>query len=314
CLRKAVQIKPDYTEALFSLLQHSKETCTWHDFDTLSERAEQILKQELASGIKPSILVFNHLAHWDDPESNLAIAKAWAKAESAKCKVQSAKSRLERGRGVLPLERGQGCVTIGYVSGDFRNHPVGHLISAVFGKHDRSRFKVIAYSFGRDDGSIYRKRVERDCDQFTDISTLSDQAAAERIRQDGVDILIDLMGQTRGSRMEIFALCPAPLQLTWLGYPGTSGAGFFDFLIADPIVIPQDSTRFYSEKLAYMPHTYLITDNTQPISAKPIQRADVGLPEHAFVFCSFNRPYKIDPKLFDVWMSVLKQFRTACCG
>jgi predicted O-linked N-acetylglucosamine transferase (SPINDLY family) len=298
CFQKAVDLKPDYIDAVFSLFQQYQDTCTWQNLNAVEFRTREITHEQLAKVVKTTDMPFNHLTHWDDPAINMAVAKSWAGEIKPHPLPLSYK---ERGWG-----RGQK-LTIGYVSGDYRNHPVGQLISAMFGRHDRSRFKVIAYSLCGDDGSPYRKRVERDSDQFVEIGNLSDVQAADRICQDGVDILIDLMGYTRGDRMGIFALRPAPIQAIWLGYPGTGGANFFDYIIADKHVAPDEHAAFFTEKRIHLPHSYLLTDQDQPISDKSIRRANAGLPEHAFVFCSFNRPYKIEPVIFDVWMSVLRQ-------
>ena len=136
---------------------------------------------------------------------------------------------------------------------------------------------------------------------------LSDREAAKQIHEDQVDILVDLMGHTGDSRLAICAYRPAPVQVTYLGYPGGTGAGFFNYLIADKIVIPEEHTPFYRENLVYMPHSYQANDHSQIIAEKIWKRSNLGLPENGFVFCSFNQPYKIEPVMFDVWMSILKQ-------
>ena len=198
-------------------------------------------------------------------------------------------------------------IVIGYLSNDFRNHATAHLMLSLFGLHNRDEFEIFCYSYGKDDGSYYRARIQHDCDKFVDISTLSYEAAARCIYEDQVDILVDLKGYTRGNRFDICALRPAPIQVSYLGFPGTTGADFIDYIITDKIVTPKDHNPYYSEKFVYMPHCYQVNDNTQSISNKNWTKVDFGLPESCFVFCSFNQPYKIDPVLFGIWMRILRQ-------
>ncbi|MDO8123229.1 MAG: UDP-N-acetylglucosamine-peptide N-acetylglucosaminyltransferase [Candidatus Hermodarchaeota archaeon] len=196
-------------------------------------------------------------------------------------------------------------MVIGYLSNDFRYHPVAQLMLSLFGLHDRNRFKVVGYSHGIDDGSHYRKRIQQDCDKFVDLRNLGHADAAKRIYEDNIDILVDLNGHTAGSRLEICSCRPAPIQVTYLGFPGTSGAYFFDYIITDRIVTPQDHAPYYTENFVYLPHSYQVNDHTQSISDKEWQRKDFNLPEDGFIFCSFNQPYKIEPVMFSVWMKIL---------
>ncbi|NJL59307.1 MAG: tetratricopeptide repeat protein [Desulfobacteraceae bacterium] len=177
----------------------------------------------------------------------------------------------------------------------------------MFKLHNRNEFQVYAYSFGPDDPSIYRKEIRESCDKFTDIHAMSHQDAAKLIAQDGVDILIDLMGHTKNARLDIFAARPAPVQVTWLGYPGTSGAEFIDYILTDKVVSPREHAQYYSEQLVYLPHCYLLSDHQQGIWTPPPTRQEVGLPQDRFVFCSFNQAFKIEARLFDCWMSILRQ-------
>ena len=196
---------------------------------------------------------------------------------------------------------------IGYLSSDFRNHATSHLTQGLFGLHDRDEFEVFCYSFGSDDGSVYRKRIERDCDHFRDLRNRPYWAIAETIARDGIDILMDLNGYAAGRRPKIVALRPAPLQISLLGDPGTMGADFIDYLVADRIVVPPEMEAFYSEELVFMPHSYFVTDHEQPISERRFKRAECGLPEKGFVYCCFNSNYKIEPEIFDLWMRILKE-------
>ena len=178
--------------------------------------------------------------------------------------------------------------------------------------HCRSGFRIFSYSTGIDDGSLYRKQIERYSDKFLDIRNLEDREAARQIYGDGVDILVDLNGHTAGNRLGICALRPAPVQATFLGFPGTSGATFFDYIITDRVVTPETDLRYYSEQPVYLPDSYMITDDAQSMSMRPLSRADVGLPGTGFVFCSFNSAFKFEPVLFKAWMSILDQVPGSC--
>ncbi len=197
-------------------------------------------------------------------------------------------------------------ITLGYLSNNVKNHPNAHLVLGLFNCHDRDRFSVNVYSYGEDDGSDYRKKIEADSDLFRDIRDMSYVDAAQVIHTDGVDILIDLTGYTLGSVMEIPALRPAPVQVRYLGFPGSMQASFFDYFITDRIMTPPEDQVNYTEKFVLMPECYQINDRDQKIAPTVYTRADFGLPETGFVFCSFNSAYKIDPVMFGAWMDILK--------
>ena len=160
---------------------------------------------------------------------------------------------------------------------------------------------------GMDDGSSYRARIERDCDRFIDLRHLNHDEAAKRIYEDQVDILVDLKGYTGGGRLEICALRPAPIQARYLGLAGTTGADFFDYIITDRIVTPEDHARYYSENFVYLPHCYQVNDHNQVVSDRDWKKGDFGLQEGSFVFCSFNKGYKIEPVMFNSWMNIFRQ-------
>lgn len=181
----------------------------------------------------------------------------------------------------------------------------------LFGAHDRSKVSVHAYSCGPDDGSAYRRRIAADSDSFTDLQGVGTVDAARRIHADGIDILVDLKGYTRQHRLEIAVLRPAPVQVAWLGFPGTSGADFFDYVLTDDIVTPEAEAESYSEALAVMPHSYQINNRDQAIADRPMSRAEMGLPEDAIVLASFNNTYKLEPVMFAGWMAVLREIPEA---
>lgn len=194
---------------------------------------------------------------------------------------------------------------IGYVSADYHSHPTMHLMGGLFRAHDRNRFEVSAYSIGADDGSAYRRQVMAEVEHFCDIRNETATDSAKRIFADGIDILVDLKGFTIEARLELFALQPAPLRVTWLGYPGTTGSGLSDYAIVDDIVAPMEHELHFGERLARMPHSYQINDNTQPIAELVPTREELGLPADAFVFACFNHVYKIDETIFSCWMRIL---------
>jgi len=194
---------------------------------------------------------------------------------------------------------------LGYVSGDFRNHAVAHLMAGLIEMHDRERFDVIGFSLGPDTTDAMRKRIQRGFDRFIDVGNLTDLEAAQKIREEQIDVVIDLGGHTGGGRPGIFAHRAAPLQLSYLGYTGTTGAPYMDYVIADDTVIPYESREHYTEKVIYLPGSYMISDRARLISERTFTREEEGLPPGGFVFCSFNNSYKITPTVFDQWMRIL---------
>ncbi len=191
------------------------------------------------------------------------------------------------------------------MSGEFRNHALAHLTAGMYGMHDRDRFEIFAYSYGHADGSEYRARIESGCDRFVDVAGESFEATAGRIARDGVDILVDMSGYAGGSRSEIFAMRPAPVQVSYLGYPGTLGADFIDYFVADAVALPQRIEWQFSECIARLPHSYQVNDAMQRIAGRTPERAEAGLPQEGFVFCCFNQPYKIERTVFEAWMRIL---------
>jgi predicted O-linked N-acetylglucosamine transferase (SPINDLY family) len=207
-----------------------------------------------------------------------------------------------------PLPRGsREKIRIGYFSADFHNHATMHLVAGVFEAHDRSKFETIALSFGPDSQDEVRKRLVASCDQFIDVRGKSDRDVALLARDLSVDIAVDLKGYTKDCRPGIFAYRAAPLQVSYLGYPGTLGAAYIDYLIADRTLIPEASRRFYSEKIIELPHSYQVNDSKRAIADRVFTREEFGLPQSGFVFCCLNNTYKITPTVFDCWMRILRR-------
>jgi predicted O-linked N-acetylglucosamine transferase (SPINDLY family) len=199
-----------------------------------------------------------------------------------------------------------GRIRLGYFSTDFHNHAVAHVIAELFELHDRTKFELIAFSFGPPVRDAKRIRLEKSFDRFIEAGALSDKDVAGLARSLEIDIAIDLNGFTQGSRTGVFAMGAAPVQVSYLGYPGTMGAEYIDYLIADSTLIPEDQQQHYSEKIVYLPDSYQVNDSKLAIADKQIAKAECGLPENAFVFCCFNNNFKIAPDMFDVWMRLLK--------
>jgi predicted O-linked N-acetylglucosamine transferase (SPINDLY family) len=196
-------------------------------------------------------------------------------------------------------------IRIGYFSADYHNHATTYLMAELLERHDRSRFEILGFSFGMNTADEMGRRVSTAMDRFLDVRLLPDREVAQLSRELEVDIAVDLKGFTHESRTGIFAARAAGIQVSYLGYPGTMGADYIDYLIADPTLIPEASRQYYSEKIVYLPDSYQVNDSQRLISAKPCARADEGLPDGAFVYCCFNNAYKISPAVFDVWMRVL---------
>ncbi|QWE00589.1 tetratricopeptide repeat protein [Polynucleobacter sp. JS-Mosq-20-D10] len=202
-------------------------------------------------------------------------------------------------------------IRIGYLCGEFRDQATSILMTGVYESHDQDRFEIYAFDNGWDDGSPLRARITAAFTQMFDITRLTDLQAAQLIQETGIDILVNLNGYFGDGRQGVFAYRPAPVQVNYLGFPGTIGAPYIDYLIADPIVIPSDSQSFYSEKIAYLPHCYQANDFKRIISDSVLTRADFGLPEQGFVYCCFNNNYKITPATFDIWMRILQASPTS---
>jgi predicted O-linked N-acetylglucosamine transferase (SPINDLY family) len=198
-------------------------------------------------------------------------------------------------------------IRVGYLSGEFRVHAISQLLTGVLEEHDRNGFEVSILDNGWDDKSDLRRRIVAAANEVIDITTLSDTAAVDTIRKAGIDILVNINGYLDDHRMGIFARRAAPIQVNYLGFPGTFGCDYIDYIIADRFVIPEDRSSFYTEKVVRLPHCYQPNDSTKKIGTTAFQRGELGLPENGFVFCCFNNNYKIVPGVFDCWARILKR-------
>jgi predicted O-linked N-acetylglucosamine transferase (SPINDLY family) len=205
----------------------------------------------------------------------------------------------------VPRYAGHDRIRVGYFSADFRNHAVASLIAGLFERHDRGKVEPHAFSFGPRTDDEMQKRLMAGVDSFVDVRAQSDADVAALARRLEIDIAVDLTGFTDGGRLGIFARRAAPIQASYLGYPGTSGAAYIDYLIADPTLVPDVDRPHYSEKIVYLPDSYQVNDSTRRISDRTVTREDAGLPPSGFVFCCFNKSHKILPETFDGWMRIL---------
>lgn len=296
--RNVLALQPGHLAALSKLIHLQMQQCKWDDLLPLVDQLHrEFARSSVSNEAPPTPFDFLSLPGTTGIEQKHC-AEMWAQQEYQPISALRKKLNLH-----FP-QNTTGRITLGYLSADLQNHPVALLMARIFELHDRNRFHVIAYSYGRNDGSDMRKRLEGAFDKFVDISSMSNAEAATAINNDQIDILVDLTGYTRNSRTAILALRPAPVQVNYLGFAGTLGANFIDYIIGDEFVIPADSRQFYTEQVALLPNSFMPCDATRARPAAP-SRTESGLPESGFVFCSFNNTYKITPEIFDVWCRLL---------
>jgi predicted O-linked N-acetylglucosamine transferase (SPINDLY family) len=295
--RQALALRPTLAEAENQLMHQLQQHCEWAGLDDLFARQKILLHENPFVEIPP----FTLMAIPSSPAEQLRCARNWV----AKCLAPI--TRLRDGLGFQFARGYKSRLCIGYLSTDFRQHPIACLVAELFELHDRARFQVYAYSYGPQDGSAIRQRIAQGSDQFVDIRETSFTEAARQIHVDGVDILVDLTGYTKSARTQILALCSAPIQVNYLGYPGTMGADFIDYIITDRFITPPDQEPFFTEKFVYLPDCYQVNDRQRPIAERTPSRTECGLPETGFVICCFNNTYKITPPIFDIWMRLLQE-------
>ena len=288
---KALSLKPDIDWVSGYLLHTRMKTASW---SSLADSLEIIFKKVMADEkvVHPfALLAFS---------SNAFLHK--------KCSETYAQDKYLTNSALGPIlkfpkkER----IRIGYFSPDFKDHPVSFLTAELFELHNRNQFEVFAFSLqAADSNNPVRKRLVAGFDQFIDVENMSDLEIAQLAREMEIDIAIDLSGHTQHSRTGIFSYRAAPIQVNWLGYPGTIGADFIDYIVADKIIIPDQSEKFYSEKVVSLPNTYMVDDSKRIASARVFTREECGLPKNAFVFCCFNNDYKFNPQVLDGWARIL---------
>ncbi len=299
CYKAALRLNPTLHHAKVHLVHQKQHICDWRG---LNKDVEEIRKW-VADVPQAQISPFAFLAM---PNTTAA--------EQQKCAqnwLRNRFSKLINNKNInfTYSDKPRKKLRVGYLSGDFRLHPLAFLITELIELHDHSQFEIFAYSYARDDKTPERKRLGKAFDHFVDIRPLSLTAAAQRINADKIDILVDLTGFTQASRSGIAALRPAPINVNWLGFAGTmgdlNGAALFDYLLSDAFITLPEQAAFYSESLALLPDCYQPNDSKRPIG-KASSRKDCKLPENTFVFCCFNQSFKIVPAMFDIWMRLLK--------
>jgi protein O-GlcNAc transferase len=290
---QAARLKPDLDFLAGQAVYTRLKVCDWDSFDSQIEN--------LLSGVERgenAASPFSVLAVSGSEAINTKAARIWVKE---KCPPGISKFDF------IDRTAKPGKIRLGYFSSDYHDHATAYLIAGLFELHDKSRFELIAFSFGPDKNDASRRRLVAAFDRFIDVRDKSDRGVAQLSRTLGVDIAIDLNGFTQYSRTGIFACGAAPIQVSYLGYPGSMGAEYVDYIVADKTIIPESNRLFFSEKIVYLPHSYQVNDSRKPISDQPFTRSELGLPESGFVFCCFNNNHKINPSTFDSWMRILKQ-------
>ncbi len=292
-LRTAVALKPGWAAGLVGIVHHALHGCDWRRLD----EDMGVLTARLAEPESLDVNPFMFLSVGTDAATQRRVFTEHARLRYGPVAALPAPAPR-------PVPR-TGRVRVGYLSNDFHTHATALLLVQALELHDREHIEVRLYSYGLDDGTPMRRRLEAAGDAFVDIAGLSEQEAAQRIRDDEVEVLVDLKGYTLHARTSIMAMRPAPVQVAWLGFPGTSGASFIDYAIVDPIVLPPERADEFSEAPAWLPDCYQPNDRMREVGTPP-GRAACGLPEGAFVFCAFNHTYKIRPDTFALWCRLLR--------
>lgn len=287
-LTQSLLLEPNQPDVLHHWVFLRQKQCLWPVYADVPGVSKESMREATSALAMLSIS--------DDPQEQLHAAQQFVEIKLAK-KLPHLTEHKAYGHRKL---------RIAYCSSDFCLHPVSLLTVQMFELHNRELFEVYGYCWSPEDGSAVRQRVKAAMDHFFTIHQMTDEEAARLIRSNEIDILIDLQGQTSGARANILAYRPAPIQITYLGLPATTGFPFIDYVIADEFLVPPAEAQYYSEKPLYMPHIYQVSDRKRQQGPKPT-RASCGLPEQGFVFCSFNNSYKYTPEVFDVWLSLLRK-------
>ena len=299
----SLEHKPSLSQARTKLIAARLMICDWANIDALRNRFSTLDSSALSVALPGSNGPFISLMLGLPMQSQRYLADSWA--------MEIGRRTAAYPRREIPDRPIHGILRIGYLSDDFRDHPVGHIMHGFFALHDRTQVAVHVYSTGRDDGSDYRRSAEHDADQFRDISQSSHIEAADIIATDGIDLLVNLQGLSAGARSEILALRPAPIQVSWLGYPSTMGRSLVDYLVCDHTAAPPEIESGFAEAAVMLPNCYIPTYSETAHSAQAGSRAEQGLPNDATVFCCFNAPYKIEPAIFECWMNILRRTPSA---
>ncbi|KAK3162826.1 hypothetical protein QOZ80_1BG0094300 [Eleusine coracana subsp. coracana] len=310
--KQALQLRPDFPEVTCNLLHTLQCVCDWDDREEKLIEVEGIIRQQIKMSLLPSVQPFHAMAFPIDPTLALEISKKYAEHYSLMASRFGLPAFAHPARVPIKTNDKTSWLRIGYVSSDFGNHPLSHLMGSVFGMHKLDTVEVFCYALSRDDGTEWRQRIKAEAEHFIDVSMMSSDMIAKVINEDRIQILVNLNGYTKGARNEIFAMQPAPIQVSYMGFPATTGASYIDYLITDEFVSPLKYSHIYSENLVHLPHCYFVNDYKQKNQdvLDPVcrhKRADYGLPEDKFIFACFNQLYKMDPDIFNTWCNILKR-------
>lgn len=300
-------LDPHNAVAAARLAALRRTLCDWRELEAIDAELDAATGKALAMRQKPLEHPFLNLLRRDDPDRHRQIAEAWARTRDTGSQFDrvaaadaGATRRRHSGQTARPLR-------LGYLCGQFHSHPVMQTAAWVMHHHDRSRFTVHGFGYGPPHDDPFRRFAIGACDTFVNINGLGSEQAADRIRAYGIDILIDLTGHTENNRLDILSLRPAPIQIFWLGYVATSGAAYVDYLVSDRRLLPADELAHVREEPAYLPNVFMACHRPPEMDAVAIGRGDVGLPEDAFVFASFNGVKKLNPRMFRCWMEILAE-------
>jgi protein O-GlcNAc transferase len=288
--KEALSIKPDYELARAIKLHAEAKISDWASIKKDCALIPGIGTSEV--GVSP----FSILSLEDSPDRHRLRSEIYSKNKFLQTRMPIARNSSFPER-----------VRIGYFSADFHNHATMYLMAQIFAAHDKKQFEIFAYSYGPDKQDEMRQRLVHNVNVFHEVSKMDDIQIVKLARQEKLHIAVDLKGFTGDARIGPFAYGLAPVQISYLGYPGTLGTKFIDYIVADPVIIPENKRKYYSEQIIYLPNSYQPNDNTRAICQKVITRQDVGLPRDGFVFCCFNNNYKISSKEFTIWMRLLSQ-------
>ena len=290
----AYTLNPDYKFLLGDLIHTNFKLCNWeNEKENLEKLKNKILKSEKSSPPFPILALF------DSPELQKASAEIWIKENFSK------ESFIKK----ITKKESEKKIRIGYYSADYYEHATSYLMVELIEIHDKSKFEIFGFSFSPKKDDKMGKRISKAFDKFIDVNLKTDKEIAQLSRDLKIDIAIDLKGFTQFSRFGIFLKRCAPIQVNYLGHPGTLGANCIDYIIADKILVPEKNQKYYSEKVIYLPNSYQVNDSNKKISDKTFNRKEFELPEDAFIFCCFNKNYKITPNVFNCWMKILKKVK-----
>jgi protein O-GlcNAc transferase len=306
CWGRILGVDPHDDDALLKLVVGRRKCCDWRDFDELATRLRQKTEANLRAGKPPVETPLVSLSTSMDGDYQFRLAKSWAEGRGQRYRPRFSHAPA------AARNAAAGRITLGYVSDEFRDHPIGLLMRDYFQHHDRKRFRAIAYfDNAPDENDSVFQAIRSSCEESRLVAGMPHETLAEMIHRDDVDILLDLKGWRQGNRLAVFAMRPAPIGVSFQGYPGTTGADYLHYVVVDDCVVPEDESGQYSEKLAYLGRCYQVNSESTPpfdvLRTRAGSRRDHGLPQEAIVLVSFNQAYKLEPRMMMVWLDIMRQ-------